>query len=107
MTWKPFFVYQDKVLVKIKPEDVVGLSTEDNYTNIVLSDKREILVRSTLESALKKLPSEIFIRVHRGIVVSLLYIETIERDHLTIERKTVPIGKQYYKSVIDQLTIIR
>jgi DNA-binding LytR/AlgR family response regulator len=107
MVWKPFFVYQDKVLVKIKPEEVVGLSTEDNYTKIVLSDKSELMVRSTLASALKKLPPEIFIRVHRGIAVSLLYVDTIERDHLTIDNKAVPIAKQYYKSVIDQLNIIK
>jgi DNA-binding LytR/AlgR family response regulator len=107
MTWKPFFVYQDKVLVKIKPEEVVGLSTEDNYTKIIFSDKSELMVRSTLASALKKLPPELFIRVHRGIAVSILYIDTIDRDHLTIGNEAVPIAKQFYKSVIEQLTIIK
>jgi DNA-binding LytR/AlgR family response regulator len=107
MTWKPVFVYQDKVLVKIKPEEIVGLSTEDNYTKIVFSDKSNIMVRSTLASALKKLPSELFIRVHRGIAVSILYIDTIDRDHLTIGTEAVPIAKLYYKSVIDQLNIIK
>jgi DNA-binding LytR/AlgR family response regulator len=107
MNWKPFFVYQDKALVKIKSEDIISLLAEDNYTKIFLPGNSFYLVRSTLSSALKNLPSELFIKIHRSIAVSILYIETINRDHLIVCNKPVPIAKQYYKSVLKQLTIIK
>jgi hypothetical protein len=36
---KPFFVWQNKVLRKINPEDVMCLSTEGNYTRIYVAGK--------------------------------------------------------------------
>jgi DNA-binding LytR/AlgR family response regulator len=54
---KPFFVWQNKVLKRISPADVMCLFTEGNYTKIILSDKSVYLVRSSLSSALKKTSS--------------------------------------------------
>ena len=103
---KPFFVWQNKVLKSLKPEEVVCLVAEKNYTKIHLSNKTTCLVRSTLSGALKKLPPEIFIKIHRSCVVSIYFIDNIARDHLTIGGAPLPIGRQYYRSVIKQLNII-
>jgi DNA-binding LytR/AlgR family response regulator len=103
---KPFFVWQNKVLISIRPEEVVYLSTEGNYTMIYLSNKTHCIVRSTLSGALKKLPPEMFIKTHRAHAVSVYFIETIAKDHLTISKKPIPIARQYYKAVINQLNII-
>ncbi|NII28392.1 LytTR family transcriptional regulator [Pseudoflavitalea sp. X16] len=103
---KPFFVWQNKVLKRLKPEEVVCLVAEKNYTKIHLSNKTHCLVRSTLSGALTKLPPEIFIKIHRSCVVSIYFIDNIARDHLTISGEPLPIGRQYYRSVIKQLNII-
>lgn len=103
---KPFFVWHQKVLISIRPEEVVCLSTEKNYTKIYLSNKTHCMVRSTLSGALKKLPPEMFIKTHRAYAVSIYFIDTIAKDHLTIGEHPVPIARQYYKSVINQLTVI-
>ena len=103
---KPFFVWQNKVLISIRPEEVVCLSTEGNYTRIYLSNKTHCIVRSTLSGALKKLPPEMFIKTHRAHAVSVYFIETIAKDHLTIGEEIIPIARQYYKAVIGQLNII-
>jgi DNA-binding LytR/AlgR family response regulator len=103
---QPFFVREDKLLRKVNPEDVVCLSTEKNYTKIFLSDRSYFMVRSSLSNALKKLPADIFIKVHRAIAVSVYHIESIDKDHLLIGNEPIPIGKQYYQSLIDRLNII-
>ena len=103
---KPFFVWQNKVLKSLKPEEVVCLVAEKNYTKIYLSNKTHCLVRSTLSGALKKLPPEIFIKIHRSCVVSIYFIDNIARDHLTIGKESLPIGRQYYRSIVKQLNII-
>ena len=103
---KPFFVWQNKELIRINPEEVICLSTDRNYTRIYLSNNSCYLVRSTLAGALKKLPGDMFIKVHRSYAVSILYIDTLAKDHLTIDGNSIPIGRQFYKSVIDKLNII-
>lgn len=103
---KPIFIWQDKVLKKINPEEVVCLFTEENYTRIFLANKTFYLVRSSLSKALKKLPPDIFIKIHRSYVASVYHIDSIDKDHLLVGDEPIPIGKQYYKSLIDKLNII-
>ena len=103
---KPFFVWQNKALKKINPEDVICLSTEGNYTRIYLADKTFYMVRSTLSGALKKLPPDMFIKIHRSFAASVFHIDSIYKDHLLVGDEPIPIAKQYYKSLIDRLNII-
>ena len=103
---KPFFVRHNKVLRKINPEDVMCLSTEGNYTRIFLANKTYYMVRSSLSGALKKLPPDIFIKIHRSYVASVYHIDGIHKDHLLVGDEPLPIAKQYYKSLIDRLNII-
>ena len=103
---KPFFIRQDKVLKRIDPEKVMCLETSGNYTKIFLSDRTYYLVRATLSDALKRLPKEIFIKIHRSLVASVYYIDDIARDHLIIAGMPIPIGRQYYQTAIRQLNII-
>lgn len=103
---KPFFVWQNKVLKKIHPEDVICLYTERNYTRIYLADKTFYLVRSTLSNALKQLPQDLFIKIHRSFAASVYHIDGIDKDHLLVGNNPIPIGKQFYKSLIAKLNII-
>jgi DNA-binding LytR/AlgR family response regulator len=103
---KPFFIRHNKLLKSIDPAQVVALYTEGNYTRIFMKDETFYMVRSSLTRALKKLPPEIFIRIHKSIVASIYYIDDIDKDHLIICGEPMPIGKQYYKSFISRLNII-
>jgi len=103
---KPFFVWSNKVLKRVNPADVVCLKIVRNYTLIFLSDESYFMVRSTLSGALRKLPPEMFVRVHRSYAVSIYFIDTLERDLLTIGNETIPIGPRYYKQMIKQLNVI-
>ncbi|AXY75877.1 LytTR family transcriptional regulator [Paraflavitalea soli] len=103
---KPFFVYQNKILIRINPEELVCLVAEKNYTKLFLTHKRYYLVRSTLTGILKKLPPEMFIKVHRAYAVSIFFMDKVDRDQLEIGGQSVPISRRYYTSVIEQLNII-
>jgi hypothetical protein len=107
---EPFFVRtlaNDKMVLKrVDPMQVMGMSTKKNYTKIVLSDETVYIVRTSLASALKKLPSDMFIKIHRSTVVSIHFIDYIERDHLRLGGKPVPFNKQYYKSLTSRLNIL-
>lgn len=82
------------------------LITEGNYTKIVLSNKTFFLVRSSLSTALKRLPANMFIKIHRAYAASVHFIDNVARDHLTVGGEAIPIGKQFYNDVIAKLNII-
>lgn len=104
---KLFFVWQNKVLKRIDPGQVVYLLTKGNYTRIFLSDKSYYMVRSSLAGALKKLPPEMFVRIHTSLVASIYFIDDIAKDHLIAGGEPLPISRQYYKTAIRQLNIIK
>ena len=65
------------------------------------------MARSTLKGILKKLPPDIFIQTHRAYAVSVFFIDDIAKDHLNIGDAAIPIARQYYDQLVEQLQIIR
>jgi DNA-binding LytR/AlgR family response regulator len=55
-----------------------------------------------MKSLEEKLPQDIFMRVHRSFIANLKKIEVIEGNSLIINKKSIPIGKNYR----DELLII-
>ncbi len=103
---KPFFIRQNKLLKRIDPQHVIALSTEKNYTKVVLTDKSYFLIRSSLASAIKKLPPDMFVRINRSEVASIYYIDNIDRYNLFVGGAPAYIGKGFYKGFISKLTIM-
>ncbi len=103
----PVFVWQNRVLKKIYTCDIYCLVTERNYTRFFLTTTQShIMVRCTLDSALKILPKDEFIKIHRSYAVSINFIDEIGRDSIKISDMEVPLSKRYYKPVIGKLPII-
>ena len=104
----PFFIWQDKVLKKIQPEDVIAITSDKNYIKIFVVNERYYLVRSTLTAALEKLPSDLIKRIHHRLAVSVNYADHIAKDHLHIEgeENPLPISRQHYQAFIDSLNIV-
>jgi DNA-binding LytR/AlgR family response regulator len=102
----PFFVWQNRKLIKLYPQDVAGLRIDENYTKIFIHDGDTYTIRSTMTSALRKLPEELFVRVHKKYAVSIYYIQSIANDHLVLGDESVPIGRQYRAGLMDKLNII-
>ena len=103
---KPLFVWEDRVLKRILPEQIICLTTEKNYMRIFLTDQSVIMVRSTLASAMKILPKELFVKIHRSHVVSVLHIDMIYKDHVLLLGQPVPIARQYYPRLLKRVSVI-
>jgi DNA-binding LytR/AlgR family response regulator len=108
---EPFFVRtvvkNEKVLKRIDPMKVAGLSTEKNYTKIILIDNKGYTVRISLANALKKFPPDMFIKIDRANVVSKYAIDFIARDHLIVNgTTTLNIARRYYKYVVAGINIV-
>ena len=108
---EPFFVRtvvkNEKILKRVDPMQVAGLSTVKNYTKIILLDDTSYMVRMSLVNALKKFPPDMFVKIGRAEVVSKYAIDHIARNQLIISGTTsLTISKSYYKYVVAGLNII-
>lgn len=48
-----------------------------------------------MKAILKTLPEDQFIQVHKSYIVTLSKIESIERNHIKISGKLIPVGDFY------------
>ncbi len=76
-------------------DDILYIEGMQEYLKIYLSDKR-ILTKQSMKAILKTLPKDQFIQVHKSYIVALSKIESIERNHIKISGKLIPVG-DYYK----------
>jgi DNA-binding LytR/AlgR family response regulator len=109
----PVFGFDGNELKKMHPEDILYFETKGNYTTFFLLGGATINVRATLSDTIKKLPHDMFIKVHRSHVVSILHIDKIANDKIHLGKKVVVIGtkqitiaKQFYKAAINQLVVL-
>ena len=59
------------------------------------------MVRGILANALKFLPRELFINIHRSFVVSVLHINRIHKDHMEVPGAPNP-GSQAVSGGVDE-----
>ena len=75
-------------------EEILFLEAAGNYVSFTLKDKN-VLTRSTFLEALRLLPSDKFVRVHRSYIVAVSKIDKVERHQVTIGNKNVPVSEAF------------
>nr|WP_295869854.1 LytTR family DNA-binding domain-containing protein [uncultured Chitinophaga sp.] len=94
------FVRMDKKVYQLQVADILYLSTDDDYTNIVTTSG-SYFVNDTLKSLLEQLPAADFLRVHKSHAVARKHIVFIEGNYIRAGDKDIPVGAAY-KDVISR-----
>ena len=92
------FVKADKKLVKVNYDDILYIEGLKDYIIIRCKDTRVITLQ-TMKSLEKKLPQNIFKRIHRSYILNLTKVEAVMGNMIEITekgaKKHLPIGKNY------------
>jgi DNA-binding LytR/AlgR family response regulator len=87
------FVKSEYKIVKIKFDEILFCKGMKDYIQIYIQGKsKPIVTLKSLNTFETKLPQHKFIRVHRSYIVSLLHIDTISKNEISIGKQIVPIG---------------
>lgn len=95
----------------IKLEDVMFCKADDNYSEIyTTTDKTKHILSRTLGDLEKKLPQQLFQRVHRSYIVNMNYVSYFEKDNNLLvinqgnetEAVKIPVSTKY-KDAVRQL----
>ena len=73
-----------------------------NYCKLYCKGKEHLLV-STLKDIDEKLPSNLFLRIHRSFIVNISHIDEISTSHVVISKKAIPITAELKKELLQHL----
>jgi DNA-binding LytR/AlgR family response regulator len=103
------FVKVEHQLVKVAFEDVLYVEAFRDYIKVFITGKdKPVMSLTTLKSVEEKLPSALFMRVHKSFIVSLSKIDTITKSSIHIGNVVIAIGNQYREDLrqfIDKWTV--
>lgn len=91
----------------IKLENVMFCKADDNYSEIYTTDKNKHILSKTLGDLEKKLPQQLFQRVHRSYIVNMSHVLHFEKDKNLLvitqsndtEAVKIPVSTKYKKVV--------
>jgi len=95
-----FFVSNRKKFAKILFVDILYIEALKKYIKI-FTTKETHVVSVSLSYAERKLPKDIFCRIHKSYVISLKHLKYFDSEFAFIADKGVPIGK-HYKAVLNK-----
>ncbi len=93
-------------VVIVKTDDIIYIKAEDDYIRIFTKDQN-YLKNGRLSQLEEKLPSDIFIKVHRSYIINISYLKKIEpylkdsRIAILEGKIKIPISKSGYLKLKD------
>jgi DNA-binding LytR/AlgR family response regulator len=99
------FVRHKSKFTKVILADIVYIESNDNYVTIFTTVAQYVLKNSLLH-LINALPSY-FLRTHKSYIVNLLRLKNFDTEELTVDTKTLPIGKSYYDAFIEKMKVVK
>ena len=90
------FIKSEYKIIRINFSEITYIQGMSEYVKIHLSDRKPIMSLLSLKSLEAKLPTSMFLRVHKSYIVNLQKINMIERNEIVYDDGTViPVSQQY------------
>lgn len=99
------FVRNDGRFVKVRVADILYIESRKNYCRLVFKDK-VLLVLVRLKVMEAGLPSDAFLRIHRGIIVSVAWVTSFDYKFVYGPGDPLPIGEMYRTNLARRLTLV-
>jgi DNA-binding LytR/AlgR family response regulator len=99
------FVKVDSLLQSLAVDAILWLEASSDYVKIH-TDKKTLLVLSTMKALEEKLPTDQFVRVHRSFIVNIRHINNIDQANLQIGTKIIPISANYRTLLMEKIKIL-
>lgn len=95
MTDNFIMVKSDYQTIKINLDDIIFIEGLKDYVKIHVLSRKPVVTLNSLKNMADKLPSDLFVRVHKSYIVSINKINSIVRSRIIISDKWIPIGENF------------
>ena len=99
------YVSVDRRLVKINIPDIYFVEAKGDYISIK-TEQKNYIVHSTLKKIEDKLPSSLFLRIHRSFIINISEIVDIEDNSVLIQKSVIPISRSNKGELMRRLNLL-
>jgi DNA-binding LytR/AlgR family response regulator len=92
------FIRKDYMLIKVKFDDLIWIKSELNYLELFCRENKH-LVRSTMKDFVVKLPSDLFLQVHKSYCINTRFVTAINHSNIWLKEVRIPIGRSYIETI--------
>lgn len=100
-----FYVNIDRRLIKININSVYLVQAKGDYINIKTEEKNYV-VHSTLKKIEEKLPTHLFLKVHRSYIINIKKIVDIEDNSVLIKKDVIPVSRSKRPELMKRLNLL-
>jgi DNA-binding LytR/AlgR family response regulator len=90
---------------KVPFQDITFVESMGDYVKVFINTK-PLVVHQTLQDMERKLPADMFMRVHRSFIISLNHIKYIEGNMVKIDEVMIPVSDSYRRQFMDYMRYI-
>lgn len=99
------YVSVDRKLIKINIPEIFLIEAKGDYINIKTESKNYI-VHSTLKKIEEKLPSSLFLKIHRSFIINTSEIIDIEDNTVLIKKNVIPVSRSKRGELMKKLNLL-
>lgn len=101
------FIYVNisKRLIKINIPDIYLVKAKGDYI-IIKTNARNYLVHSRLNKIEDKLPSYLFLRIHRSYIINISQIVDIQDNSVLVGKTLIPIGRAKKSELVKKINLL-
>jgi two-component system response regulator LytT len=100
-----FYVNIDRRLVKIDLPSICFVQAKGDYI-FVKTDDKEYEVHASLKKIEQKLPTSLFLKVHRSYIINVKKIIDIEDNSVLINRDVIPVSRSNRPDLMKRLDLL-
>ncbi|MEL1240892.1 LytR/AlgR family response regulator transcription factor [Flavobacterium flavipallidum] len=100
-----FYINIDRRLIKIEIASVNIVEAKGDYIHIKTEHKNYI-VHSTLKKIEDKLPTDLFLKVHRSYIINTKKIVDIEDNSVLIGKDVIPVSRSNRPELMKRLNLL-
>ena len=100
------FLREGGLLLKVTQKEIMFCEALGDYVKVHLKDKTHA-VYSTMKNMEDKLRrNKLFVRVHRGYIINISYLENFDAETAVVGGKVIPIGSKFKSELQARLNIV-
>jgi DNA-binding LytR/AlgR family response regulator len=97
-----FFIKCNGKIEKIFISDVIYIEAMANYV-IIHTLQKKYITYITFSGICKRLPDQLFMRIHKSYMVAVSAIKTIDSDEIITSSVRLPLSKSYKEKVMNRI----
>lgn len=106
MNQQHFFLLIQGKLKPINAGSILLIESDSNYSHVHTKEQVYTIIVQ-LHALERKLPSELFCRVHRQYIIGIKHITYVSKDYVGIADRHIPIGEKYSQHLFNKLVVLK